>query len=376
MNRQTLTSLRGCLAVVPAMLLCAADAGALVLHPSADPPTLLSTPANDVIARWQSSATAVAISPAHVLLTQHQGSSVGASVRIGGVVYTVAEINVVHDSSTPSNNLDLRVARLVNANGSPAHLLSYYDIYAGSAESGKTMVIGGFGEGRGANIYATTGNPNTVVGYEWDGVQGFNRVQRWGANVVTGTLDDVQVFNNTYQNDALVAYFNSSSAGTYAEATLANGDSGGGWFVFDNGQWKLAGLSQGVQNPDMAIFSPAEYIQAIRLRSYRTDIYNLVYSLPGDANFDGKVDGTDLALLAANFGAISGKLWGDGDFSLDGAVNGTDLALLAANFGVGTSSSEVAGITLEEAYIMMQVPEPSSLVLLALGGLLISRRRR
>jgi hypothetical protein len=56
------------------------------------------------------------------------------------------------------------------------------------------------------------------------------------------------------------------------------------------------------------------------------------YTLYGDLNLDGVVNGTDFGYLAAHFGkAITG--WDHGDLNYDGAVNGTDFGLLAANFG-------------------------------------------
>ena len=107
------------------------------------------------------------------------------------------------------------------------------------------------------------------------------------------------------------------------------------------------------------------------------DAVRLTKIMAGDANEDDLVNGTDLALLAGVFGT-SGQTWATGDFNGDGTVNGTDLALLAGNFGFdGTSSAAPAGISLEEAYAAIGVvPEPTSLALLAFGGLMLGRRRR
>ena len=52
----------------------------------------------------------------------------------------------------------------------------------------------------------------------------------------------------------------------------------------------------------------------------------------GDINLDGYVDGTDLAILKANFGA-AGAGWAGGDFNGDAGVNGADLATLRTHFG-------------------------------------------
>jgi hypothetical protein len=56
------------------------------------------------------------------------------------------------------------------------------------------------------------------------------------------------------------------------------------------------------------------------------------FVLAGDINRDRAVNGTDFAILAANFGR-AGRTYATGDLTGDGTVNGTDFAILAANFG-------------------------------------------
>ena len=63
------------------------------------------------------------------------------------------------------------------------------------------------------------------------------------------------------------------------------------------------------------------------------------FTLPGDANGDGAVNGIDLGILAGNmFHNVSG---GDaaGDFNHDGVVNGIDLGILSGNFYLTHSAS-------------------------------------
>jgi hypothetical protein len=115
-----------------------------------------------------------------------------------------------------------------------------------------------------------------------------------------------------------------------------------------------------------------------------TDL-KLIATLPGDANTDGAVNGTDFALLAGNFGR-TGQMWPTGDFNLDGAVNGTDFALLAGNFGrtvtqgavVDLAASDWASLEAFGASVGVPVPEPTAGGLLAAvaGGVLLRRRRR
>ncbi|AMM40423.1 conserved hypothetical protein, secreted [Candidatus Desulfofervidus auxilii] len=55
----------------------------------------------------------------------------------------------------------------------------------------------------------------------------------------------------------------------------------------------------------------------------------------GDFDCDGDVDGSDLAIFAADFGRTDCYFTGDceGDFDYDGDVDGSDLAIFAADFG-------------------------------------------
>jgi hypothetical protein len=91
------------------------------------------------------------------------------------------------------------------------------------------------------------------------------------------------------------------------------------------------------------------------------------YTLKGDANLDGRVNGVDFNALASGFGGASGKVWVQGDFNYDGAVNTSDFTLMAANFGGSIGAAPIGAL----------VPEPAALfALLCAGGLFISRRKR
>lgn len=97
-------------------------------------------------------------------------------------------------------------------------------------------------------------------------------------------------------------------------------------------------------------------------------ILTAINPLPGDANLDGQVSLADLDILGQNFGSAGG--WTDGDFNSDGQVTLSDLDILGQNFGAGTPGQA------EALAYTGQVPEPSSLALLGLGGLIMLQRRR
>ena len=81
-------------------------------------------------------------------------------------------------------------------------------------------------------------------------------------------------------------------------------------------------------------------------------------TLLGDANNDHVVDDKDASILGSNWMA-GGVGWSGGDFNNDGIVNDKDAAILAAHWGLSESSAPSS------------VPEPSTLILLAAGALLL-----
>jgi len=97
--------------------------------------------------------------------------------------------------------------------------------------------------------------------------------------------------------------------------------------------------------------------------------------LSGDVNGDGIVNGQDIALIASNWLATGSGAAGDANH--DGIVNGQDIALVASNW-LATSGPGL-GFASADATTLSSVPEPGSVVLLALGlvsGAFTLRRRR
>ena len=87
---------------------------------------------------------------------------------------------------------------------------------------------------------------------------------------------------------------------------------------------------------------------------------------PGDTDFDGDIDDSDLGTAFASYngpiGAAGGSNFASGDADGDGDVDDSDLGSLFAGYTGPLSPNSV--------------PEPTSLALLTLGGLLVARRRR
>ena len=99
------------------------------------------------------------------------------------------------------------------------------------------------------------------------------------------------------------------------------------------------------------------------VESYLTAKYPAVPSIPGDTNYDNVVDAVDAAVVAGNWQltGLTGR-WADGDFDDDGDVDDIDATIMATNWtGSGASAS---------------VPEPQSLLLVALGAVCLGIMRR
>jgi hypothetical protein len=81
----------------------------------------------------------------------------------------------------------------------------------------------------------------------------------------------------------------------------------------------------------------------------------------GDINLDRVIDGADLSLLAGNWDSTD-AWWGTGDLNGDGLVDGADLSLLAGNWDFAGAPG--------------QAPEPTTILLLSVGGFAALARRR
>ncbi len=148
-----------------------------------------------------------------------------------------------------------------------------------------------------------------------------------------------------FDDELVVADFESRSGDTPEEYAISNIQTGGGGISFENSLYDniLVGVLAdagpcGPQGPGT--------------------------SVPGDFNCDGIVDVADLGIVGANFNTTE-VTYVDGDANLDGGVDVADLGILGANWSASQATGNTSAL----------VPEPTTLSLIAMSVLLVGRRR-
>jgi len=96
-------------------------------------------------------------------------------------------------------------------------------------------------------------------------------------------------------------------------------------------------FADGVVDPATPLFSPPPPVEPSLAAADESP--NRV-AFVGDANGDGRVDFSDLVLLAQHYGTTSGATWSDGDFNADGGVGFDDLVGLAQHYGLSAAPAE------------------------------------
>ncbi|MFP4054409.1 MAG: dockerin type I domain-containing protein [Phycisphaerae bacterium] len=345
-------------------LACASPSSAVIIH-AEDEGIHFDPPPSSWVGRWGSKGGCVAIGPNHVVTTLHLGGGAGTSVTIAGKALKVAEV-------FDDPGADLRIARIATAGGAPANLTKYAPLYTGSDETSiNTFALGGRGKVRGEELVSD----GCTYGYLWQD----NSSQVWGLNRVD------TLFVTSYNGETiyrLQADFDGPDdcCKLPREATIADGDSGGGWFGLVNDRYVLIGLSMGAtshpspqggqswfRRPNQPNIPDPDRLYGIRLSDSADWIQQVapLSTVPtGDTNWDFVVNDLDVTALKQNFGATSAT-WSQGDFNGDGAVTMHDAWELLRNY----DPTQPAGNA-------TTIPEPATAMLLCLLGAAVVRRRR
>ena len=247
--------------------------------------------------------------------------------------------------------------------GTATATLSTVNTYTGGTNvTGGTLVVGVNG--------ALPNGKVTISGGTLQLAAGTGLAQMTSLSITGGGTLDVN--NNRF----ILSYTGISPISTIA-SYIASG--------YDGGAWNGAGIgsSAAAVNPHYGLgYADGADGVVAGLSSGQIEV---AYTLYGDANLDGVVNGTDFGILSANFGkAVTG--WDKGDFSYNGVVNGTDFGPLAANFGQQANGAAVqlpaSDWTALDSFaaangLLADVPEPASAGFLLAAGLgFLTRRRR
>ena len=309
----------------------------IILHSPAEP-VEPARPSNAMVGRWNTFASCVPISPNHVISTKHQDHAGGPNtVQINGITYKVAE-----DLSIAG---DLRISRITTINGQLANLSEHAHLYTDTSINGLPLIMGGFGKVKGTELITDPGG--TLYGYMWAYNPG-NQLH-WGANIVHSNNND-----NTY----VKVDFDEIGTGGHVpyEAAVAMYDSGGGWFIMQDEEWKLAGVTYGADLPvgetrfrdfeEPAGLNP-DLCYAWRIKQHATTIETTIAAPLAPASITATASTTTPGQVQLSWPAVTGA---DGyRVYYSQSLPGPDFTPLGIDI-TGTNQTTITNLSLAKTY--------------------------
>lgn len=214
-------------------LLAALDGRAIVFLATDDPAHNTSAPTGawagsgwEFQGYWQAMLGTV-IASNLFLTANHGGGTVGDPFHYRGVAYPT--LAVFRDPGS-----DLAIWKVCGTFAAAAPLFSRTN------ETGRDFVVFGRGLTRGEPVRYTNGTAVVERGWRWSAT---GSGLAWGVNRVSGRVSVPQAT----PGELLEATFDAD--GGSEECALAGGDSGGAWFLLEDGQWQLAGITFAVDGP-------------------------------------------------------------------------------------------------------------------------------
>jgi len=235
--RSCVSRSRPVLIVFISLWLSGIPANAVLFYSTGDPNYNTTAPGGSLTnSGWQyeglwGSYLGTPIAPKYFITAGHVGGSIGQALVFNGTQYPTTAVFDDPDS-------DLRIWRVCGT------FPDYARIYTNTDEVNKSFVVFGRGTQRGAAVTTTNGAFGVKTnGWMWGPGDG---VQRWGENVVAGTVNGDGLLGSGL-GVLLQATFDKT--GGPNECHLSVGDSAGAVFIQDGSTWKLAGINYAVDGP-------------------------------------------------------------------------------------------------------------------------------
>ncbi len=219
-----------------AMLGLADNLSGVVFLGTDDPEHNTSAPEGDLVGsgwqflgRWGIFVGTV-IGPHHFITARHVGGRIGRAFQYRGEAYTARAIYEFGPN-------DLRIWEVCEAMPGP-----YASLYLDQDELHKPLVVFGRGRLRGAEVWLDTPEGRELRG--WRVGPSDNRL-RWGQNEVSEIVDYADLYDSAEPGELEFLWAEFNREGSFNEAHLSVGDSGGAVFLERDGVWALAGVVMG-----------------------------------------------------------------------------------------------------------------------------------
>lgn len=288
---------------------------------------------------------------------------------------TVGQMNITSGNTSylftgtyPLTFFGISTPAEINSNGSQNIILDSLNLDSDtifSAAAGNQLSISSHIDAHGINL-STTGAGAIDLSYvrsnSLNVQQGTTRIFNNGSASAISEVNSLSVSPGAKldleNNSAIVNY-----SGTNPLSTLTHDIA----TAYDQGKWDGAGITSSTAPSTPGAALGIGDASTLGLSSYEGfSVLNSVilkYTWYGDANLDGKVDNSDLAIIQNGMAKhLTG--WENGDFNYDGVINADDLALY--DLGLARQTTVLNGGV---------VPEPAALGIAGAALIFCTRRR-